>query len=281
MRRPTIVVTGASGLVGPYLIGSASRLGHVIGMARHGADVSVDLTNGSATRALLHELTPDYLIHAAALTDVDLCEDDPARAQLINCEATRNIAEALPPTARLIYLSTDQVYPDTPGPHGEPDIEPANAYGRSKLAGENIVRQHSGGLVLRANFFGPSKTAGRSSLSDFFVQRLMNEEPVTGFTDVLFSPLHMQTLADVVARLMEGGVAGTYNLGCRSGLSKAEFGSRIGRHLGLPLDGLRLGQSTDVEFRAPRPKDLRMDVSRIEAVLGEDMPTFDEEIEKL
>lgn len=281
MRRPVIVVTGASGLIGPYLIDRASAIGHVIGVARHNADVSLDLSDRSATRKLLGELAPSCLIHAAALTNVDLCEDDPAQAQLMNFEATRNIAEALPSAAKLIYLSTDQVYPDAKGPHRELDTEPTNTYGKSKLAGESIVRQRHGGLVLRTNFFGPSRTACRTSLSDFFAQRLRNGRPVTGFTDVLFSPLHMQTLANIVVRLMEGQVAGVYNVGCRDGLSKAEFGSRIGQRLGLPLESMSFGQSADVEFRAPRPKDLRMDVSRLEAALGEDMPTLDEEINKL
>lgn len=277
----TVLVTGATGLLGPYLIDALSGLGPVAATSRSGPSHPCDLTDADAVASLMQAVNPAVVVHTAALTDVDGCEEDPARAQALNADATAHLADTLEPSAPLVYISTDQVYPDTAGAHREGDESPVNAYGRSKLAGELAARNHRNALVLRTNFFGPSKTPNRQSLSDFVERNLRAENPIVLFDDVLFSPLHIETLAQVVAELVAKNVTGVFNAGCRDGMSKADFGFHIARHLRLPTDNARRGRSSEMPGRAPRPKDLRMDVSRIEAALGRPMPTLSQEVEKL
>jgi dTDP-4-dehydrorhamnose reductase len=279
MRR--WLITGASGLLADYLIEACRGQAELATTARSGGDRPCDLTNSAATSALIADVSPTVVIHAAGLTNVDRCERDPDLAFAINRNATANIAAALDSGARLVFVSTDQVYPDQPGPHAEGAVAPINIYGKSKLEGEQATLSHPGGLVLRTNFFGHARRAGAQSLSDFIIESLSASRPVTFFSDVLFSPLHMSTFASLVAELVNEGATGVLNVGCREGMSKAEFAMSVARHKGLATEMAQVGESSDIPGRAPRPHDLRLDVGRIEIMLGRSMPTLEEEIGKL
>ena len=275
------LITGGTGLLSDYLIEACSRHGAVTTTARTGGDQHCDLTDSAAVRSLLSDVAPDVVIHAAGLTDVERCEREPDQAYAVNRDAGANIAAALPASARLVFVSTDQVYPDSPGLHAEEIVAPVNVYGQSKLAGEQAVLQHPGALVLRTNFFGPSRREGRASLSDFVIRSLSARQNATFFSDILFSPLHMETLAALVTEAAGRGITGVFNAGCREGASKADFAMSIARHKGLQTETSRIGNSSVLPDRAKRPKDMRMAVGRIEHALGRAMPTLDQELAKL
>ena len=280
-ERPTILIAGASGLFGPYLVAAANRHDQAIGLSRRGPDIRCDLLDADQVTATLARLQPDVVIHAAALTNVDECEAQPSRADALHRQSVATIAAALSPSATLVYISTDQVYPDTPGPHREPDTNPVNIYGSSKLAGEAAALTHPGALIVRTNLFGPSLTAGRHSLSDFMVERLRSGQSLTLFRDAWFSPLHMGTLADTLIKMIERGLRGVYNVGCRDGATKMAFGLAIARHLGIAADNIDIVDAASLAGRVRRAKDLRMDVSKLEQALGAPLPTLLEEVAKL
>lgn len=275
-----LVVTGASGLLGPYLLEEAARHGEVIGVARSGPH-ACDLADAAQVARLLREASPRLVVHSAGFTDVDGCERDPERADRTNRATAANLAAALPDGAQLVYISTDQVYSTSVGLHREGGEAPINVYGRSKLAGEEAARSCGRALVLRTNFFGPSRTPGRQSLSDFVAQNLRARQPIKLFRDVYFSPLHMVSLTRLVFELATAGVTGVFNAASRDGMTKRDFGRRVAAHLGLQTETAQDADSVSVAGRAPRPLDLRMDPSRLEAALGRPMPTLAEEIDKL
>lgn len=275
------LITGSGGLLAPYLRDAAAAEGEAVTSGRRGGDYPCDLADIEAVARLIAEVRPDAVVHAAGLTDVDGCERDPDAAMTANSATVASLVAALPADVRLTYVSTDQVYPMTPGPHREDGAAPVNMYGRSKLAGEAAALAHPGALVLRTNFFGPARATGKQSLSDFFVTSLAEGRPVTLFEDVFFSPLHMKTLSHILVEASLRRAAGVFNAGSNHGFSKAEFGLSVARQKGLSTDSARVGSSESVAGRAPRPKDLRVDVSRLETALGRRMPSLQDEIEKL
>jgi len=281
MVKPTVLITGAQGLLGPYLAQAFREHATVVTTARRGGDRPCDLLDAAAVRMLMSEVAPAHVIHAAAMTNVDQCEVDPAAADAGNRQTTAHLVEAMPPGSRLLYVSTDQVYPDVAGPHREGTEAPSNSYGRSKLAGEKVALARPGSFIARTNLFGPSLTLGRASLSDFVANSLAAGKPITVFSDVLFSPLHIATLASLLAEVAIARVEGVFNIGCREGLSKADFGLAVAKRLGLSTDTVKVGLSSDMPSRAPRNADLRLAVDRIEGALGRSMPTCEHEIDKL
>ena len=281
----TLLVVGSTGLLGPYLLDACRKLAgsedRVLGAARAAADVTLDATDPDACARVLQDIRPRLVVHAVGLTNVDACRANPERARAVNAGTVANLVCFLPPMCRLVYISSDQVYPDTAGPHREEDAEPVNEYGLSKLAGEAEALKHPRALVLRTNIFGPSRTPGRTSLSDFVVDNLSQGKPVTLFEDIFFSPLHMESMANWMVRCIEAGLDGVFNLGSREGMSKKEFAMAVAAHKNLSTATASSGSGVAVPGRDRRPRDMRLDLSRIEAALGTAMPTLQQEVELL
>lgn len=276
----TILITGAGGLLAPYLVDHFSDK-PVVTCARSKGDYQCDLSDDRQVADMIDDVKPATIIHAAAFTNVDGCQRKPNKAFHDNALAVARLGTHLPEESKLVLISTDQVYGNRPGPHREPDTDPVNSYGQTKLAGEWAALQRPNSLVLRANFFGPSRSEGRSSLSDYFVRAFTAKEDVTLFDDVFFSPLHANSLAKIVHELVAMDASGILNAGCREGGSKAEFGSLVAEGLGVCYEGIKIGKSVDMPGRAPRPLDLRMDVSELEKILQRPLPTMKDEIARL
>jgi dTDP-4-dehydrorhamnose reductase len=277
----SVMLTGANGLWGPYLAAAAAELGQVTSVSRRDAEYCCDLSDAAETERAVRSLAPDVVLHCAAMTSVDGCETSPDDARRHNTVASHNLAAALPPTSLLVYASTDQVYADVAGPHDEEESGPTNIYGQSKYDGEQAVLARENSLVLRVNFFGPSRTPGRQSLSDWLIDSLRTRADIKIFTDTFFSPLHLTTLSEVTIDAVRTGLRGVFNLGSRDGMSKCEFALALAQHLGLPTHTAQPAASTSVAGRAVRPHDLRMQVGKIESALGRTMPTLQQEISKL
>ena len=281
LKIPKILVTGNGGLLSPYLIAAADIMGDVVATGRKSGDIECDLLNENEVKVLLRDLNPDWVVHAAGMTDVDGCENNPVKANESNYLTAKNIAQNLHNNAKLAFISTDQVYPDNIGPHKEKNVGPINVYGRTKYAGEQVILQHPGAIAIRTNLFGTSLTARRESFDDFVISNLRMKKEITLFTDVFFSPIHMKTLSKMVFDLLEGNYTGVINLGSRHGMSKAKFGMEVAKHVGVSTEPVTFGISDMIVGRAQRTHDLRLDVTLAEQVLGYIMPTLQQEIEKL
>lgn len=271
-----ILLTGATGGLGRcFLRGWAGR--PIVPVARQsvpGHGRQLDLSDAGAVDRLMAEVQPAVVVHCAALADVDRCEDDRDAAIRDNVTATRSLVTALrahAPDCRLVAISTDQVYRG-PGP-GRPGMEgPVNLYGLTKLWGEDVALQHPGTLILRLNYVGQG-TPERPGLASWLTGSLGAGRPITVFEDVLFNPCHGSVVPAVVADLLAGGHAGVFNLGASGGgMSKADFLLGLADRLGLPTATARRGRLADAALRAPRPLDMRMDVSATERALGRALP---------
>ncbi len=139
--RLRVGLTGASGMLGREIVREAGERSSVelVPWER----TSFDLADADAARRVVAGARPQVVIHAAAWTDVDGCEGDPARAMQVNGEGTAHVARACGECgARLVTVSTDYVFDGKkPGPYVETDATaPLSAYGRSKLAAEEATR---------------------------------------------------------------------------------------------------------------------------------------------
>jgi dTDP-4-dehydrorhamnose reductase len=139
-----VFVTGASGQIGAEVI---AELSHRNDARKESARIDViaashgdlDVSNRDAALAAIVTIEPDVVIHVAAYTAVDACENERDRAFAVNALGTRNVQEAARLIgAHVVYLSTDYVFDGTsPRPYLEWDTpNPLSVYGRSKLGGE-------------------------------------------------------------------------------------------------------------------------------------------------
>lgn len=135
-----VLVTGSNGMLGTDLCGILENNGFtVIPMTQK----DFDITNLEETLKSIKKYSPDIVIHPAAYTNVDACEENVDLAYQINSIGARNVALACNSIdAAMVYVSTDYVFDGTATePYKEFDqVSPQSVYGKSKLAGENYVR---------------------------------------------------------------------------------------------------------------------------------------------
>jgi len=287
LAKGRLVILGASGMLGQSMRQEYFRsdwsVTTVGGSRATECDFGVDAVDGFRLRALLNDLQPDAVLNLTGLTSVDYCEQHPREAYQINTKIAENLMgwrDEKSPGCYVLHLSTDHVYHGD-GPHSEDQAEPSNYYALTKYAGELVVVRANAACV-RTNFFGVSGLANRKSFSDWLYESLSKGQQLDVYSDVKFSPLSMPTLSSFLQRLLQLRPQGIYNLGSRSGLSKADFAFQFAEQVGLGTSNLTVKPSPEPDSRrAYRPKDMRMAVSKIEAILGESMPELVDEIQKV
>ncbi len=281
-----VIVFGASGLLGASLVPMLRARGHtVLAQSRGpGADLCLDPSDRTLVAAGLAEHRPAAVVNLVAATNVDLCETQTELAWEANAGVVAAIADGIDACGgeqsfrpHLVHVSTDQIY-DGAGPHAEKEVHPINVYGLSKYTGE-LLAARVGATILRSNFYGRSRCAGRVSFSDWLVHSLREKTPITVFDDVKFSAIHIDTMCDFIVRSIELRPAGIFNAGCRDGISKAGFALALARALDLPSDNVKVGTSADMTLKARRPLDMTLQVARLEAALHLQCPSMLKEIE--
>ena len=113
------------------------------------------------------------------------------------------------------------------------------------------------------------------------MQSLTNRDSITVFDDVFFSPLSLHRLVELVELVAVNQNVGTFNLGSKKGMSKAEFAFMFAGELELPINTISRGTSENAILAAYRPKNMCMNVARFEQVFKVDLPTCAEEIRSM
>ena len=280
-----ILVTGATGLLGRTLVPQLQLHGHnVVTHARTGgADATGDLADRNNTSDLLSRIQPTVIINLVGLTSVELCENQPNAAYLANTRTVENLAHWIRQagaSCHLIQISTDQVY-DGEGLHTEEHVTLTNTYALTKYAGE-LAAAHVASTILRTNFIGRSRAPHRASLTDWVYGSLRSGKDIQVLDDVFFNPLSMNTLAEMIHVVIDQKPVGTFNLGSREGMSKADLDFAFAESVGLQtrtMTRISLDQATFL--KAYRPRDMRLDSSKFERTLGVGLPLLSDELSRI
>src|SRR6266705_3235859 len=198
------------------IVGSGGRLGAALVREYQGKfDVTsfnheqLDLANQNQTRDNLSPLEFDVLVNCAAMTNVDLCEQEIEQAFAINAEGPQLLARICRDKhAKMIHFSTDYVFG---GEKREPYVEtdaakPISVYGESKRAGEeNVLAMQDRHLVVRVSWvFGPD----RPSFVDAIIKRAREEEQVDAVADKFSTPTYTRDISEMIPRFFDVDVAG-------------------------------------------------------------------------
>ncbi|MBA2485965.1 MAG: SDR family oxidoreductase [Nitrospira sp.] len=268
--KPIALITGASGLIGGYLIRSAPRWAprwEVRGLTR----AEADLTDGSHVQALWGQWHPSLVIHCAALSRTSVCERDPAQARRVNVDATKRLAD-LAHDIPFVFLSSDQVFDGLKGNYLEADeIHPLNVYGRTKAEAEQVVRQNPAHSVIRvALTAGTSPTHDRSFVEDM-LRTVAQGTRLTLFTDEFRCPIPAGALVRALWEFVDCKQPGLYHLGGRERLSRWEIGTLLAGLYPDLLPSIQSGSVADF-YGPPRSPDLSMCSDKIQALLSFRLP---------
>jgi dTDP-4-dehydrorhamnose reductase len=244
-----VVITGANGQLGKELVGIFTNEGfETYGYTRN----QLDITNQKQVQEILYKIKPDIILHSAAFTKVDLAELEPEKAYAINAYGTRNIAVASQELkSKLVYLSTDYVF-DGSGtePYNEFSItSPLSVYGKSKLAGEEIVKaMHSKYFIVRTSWvFG--------KYGSNFVKTMMQlgkeRTEISVVEDQIGSPTYTFDLARCILELVHTKKYGIYHITNSGQCSWYEFAKTIFEELGMDV---QVNPCTSSDFPRPAPR---------------------------
>ena len=287
-----IGITGASGMLGTALLKKLSLDpgNSVLATSRTkgllGDNINwncFDLTDQYRLKDWLEIYQPEAIIHCAAMVNVDMCENYPLKAQELHVTSTETISEFSDKTGgKLIYISTDSVY-DGNGvePHKETDEpKPENHYSKSKFLGEACVNQIKNGLVIRTNILGKGNSK-QKSFFEWVLNNLVQKASMNLFEDVLFSPLHVSHLSEVINKLLTSSHIGTFNCGSRDYLSKYEFGIKVAEIFNLPCDTILKSTLEQANLKAKRPKNMSLCNNKLEKLIEYKLPKVTEVIDLL
>ncbi len=258
-----VLITGSGGLLGQKLASRVRRDVRLFSTARtrpgrvQNDDFELlDVTDAQQVKALLGHLRPDWVIHTAALTDVDRCEVERDLAWRTNVGGTENVVRACEALRiGLVSLSTDYVFDGTAGPYSEADpTNPLSTYGLTKLESERLVLSMRGAVVRTVVLFGHARGV-RPNFVTWLIRALRGGAAVRVVTDQWGTPTLADDLADFLIDLCPRNVAGLFHFAGADLLSRYEMALRICRRFGLD-EGLVIPTTTQ-ELRQVAPRPLR------------------------
>ncbi len=278
----TILVTGASGFLGPAVCRRLNLLGPVHGLSRtspalhlpRGLGVTTaglaDLRDQRATAEILDRVRPWAVVHMAAMSKPEACQKDHELSRRMNLEATELLADLC--AERGLYLaftSTDFVFSGQNAPYAEDaDPDPGTVYGEHKRLAELAVldRLPDAAVLRLSNVVGraPRRKPG-------FVQALLDSpgraRPLPLFADEYRTFVDSRDVAEGIALALENRAKGIFHLAGPQRMSRLELGRMVEKLCG---HGLNLAESTraEADMVAPRPGDLSLSMERTRAGLG-------------
>lgn len=268
--RPRIIVTGATGLIGRYVVTSASRWApnwEVHGLSR----ADLDLTDDLVVEQVWRRLKPGAVIHCAALSRTKDCEQNPLLARRVNVDATAHLAR-LSKDVPFIFLSSGEVFDGKNSWYCETDTpNPINFYGKTKLEAEQLVMQNPRHTVVRLVLTAGTSHHGNRSFVEDMCLAAKSGRLLTLYADEYRCPLPAGVIARAVWELVGKNMPGLYHLGGRERLSRWEIGQAL-----LPwypeLSGRLIQGSLRDHRGAPRPADLSLNCDTIQRLLSFEIP---------
>jgi dTDP-4-dehydrorhamnose reductase len=243
---------------------------------------TLDLKQPSAVRTALDAITPEVVLHAAAIPDIDFCEKNPALARAVNVGMTAAVADwCTRKGSRLIYLSSDNVFDGEKGNYVEDDPPaPINEYARTKAAGEAIVAGVADAVIARVALvmgFGP--LGGGNSFLEKTVPMFRAGTPIYVPPEEIRTPIDVVTLGRALLELAETDFRGILHLAGTEVLDRVMLTRRLAERLGFSPDNVIPRSPTQIAGRASRPRDVSLNTSKARSVLKTPLRDFDASID--
>ena len=280
------LVIGANGQLGKSLMSLESEGLVVVGTSRNremceNSDLlELDIRNDKEISRIVHETRPDLVINAAAMTDVDGCEKDPKLAERINGRAPKIIAQNCNKVgAKMIQVSTDYVFDGSKGMYREEDdTSPIQAYGKTKLSGEENVKGELGSdsAIVRTSvvFSKDSK-----NFVSWIINSIKCGKSISIVEDQFVTPTSAGFLAEAIFSLFVNGCDGVWNVCSKGKISRYDMAKIIAKIIGEERPMIRKIKMADLNWLADRPMDSSLDCSKSSKII--DVKSFDEMISDL
>lgn len=277
-----ILIVGANGLVGQKLtdVFSRDRSFDLLVSARQSEAynkaasfgyVQLDATNLAAVKELVWNFAPDFIINAAAYTDVDGCEREKELSWKANVTAVENLVNASRLVgARVVHISTDYVFDGKAGPYDETATpNPLSYYGKEKLASENAVRASGENWIIVRTMvvFGVAPKV-KKNFAIWLAQELGKGNKVNIVSDQIGNVTLADDLARGIYELVRQNKRGLYHVAGSDILSRYDFARKLAKTFGYDPALVNPIKTADLNQLAPRPLQSGLITLKAQAELG-------------
>lgn len=267
LSKKKIFITGANGLLGQKLVTQLVEEGDFLVIASGKCEcrlpgdgfeyISVDITNETQVEETIHEVSPDIIIHGAAMTNVDQCELNQEDCYDANVNATAYLIQAAKQVnAHFIFVSTDFIFSGEEGPLDENAAPaPVNYYGKTKLIGEQMVME-SGlkwAIARTVLVFGIAHDLSRTNIVLWVKSSLENGKEINVVDDQFRTPTLAEDLAAGCVLIAKKGAEGVYNISGPDFLTPYEMAQATAEYWGLDASLIKRADSTTFTQPAKRP----------------------------
>jgi dTDP-4-dehydrorhamnose reductase len=232
-----IIITGGSGIIGSKIVRDLIEKNHEVHYTycTNKLDVGIghqlDIRRRNKTINLISEIKPDFIIHTAALTNVDLCETNKKLANLLNVIGTENVLEGCKKTqSKIIYISTSFIFDGKKEIYHEEDKPcPINNYGLTKFRGEGLVEKSElSHLILRTDQPYCWKEKWQRNNSVLRVLDQLQHGNILNEVDDWFNvPTYVPDLVNVVDHMINHKLIGTYHVTGSNFINRYEWALKI------------------------------------------------------
>ncbi len=283
-----LLITGFNGFVAGSVIAHAKGNWEIHGIGRSENPIdepgiyyhNLDLQDVQGLSSLFNEISPDAVIHAAAMANIDVCQVNQEMAERVNVGVTKMIARLCSEhDVKMVFCSTDTIFDGIKGDYVETDLpHPLNFYAETKVKGEQIVLAASPiNVVARlALVMGlPVIGKGNSFLADM-IAKLGKGIEIPFPANETRTPVDVITLGSSLVELAGNQFGGIIHLSGNTKINRYQMGLEIASALGYPINLILSIDSNAMPGRAPRANDASMDNSLAKKVLTTPMRTLAE-----
>ena len=289
-----VVVVGSNGLLGQTLLKQLLNTNYSVvafskGRNRFPIDkgydyFNIDVTNFDSLKQTIKTVKPNFVINAAAITNVDFCEDNKDLCDAVNVDAVKELIKVCSElTIHLIHISTDFIFDGKKGTYKEIDTpNPINYYGKSKLLAEkHLTKSTIDYTILRTILvYGKVTEMNKSNIVLWIKRALENKEKVTIVDDQFRMPTYVEDLAKACLLTIEKQLKGIYNISSNKLMSIYEMALEIAevfnfdKSLIIPISTEALNQ------RATRPPKTGFNLEKSIKELNFQPKTFKEDLQR-
>ncbi len=292
-----ILLTGSNGLLGQKLvqliiekgeyelIATARGENRLSAVSANGVTYrSLDVTNWEEVQQIMSEYKPEYVIHTAAMTNVDQCESEREGCWKLNVDAVQYLAEACEVhNAFLLHLSTDFIFDGAAGPYDETaEANPLSYYGESKLAAEKILLATTNlkwAIARTILVYGIAHDMSRSNIILWVKNSLENQKAIKVVDDQWRTPTLAEDLALGCYLIVKHNATGIFNISGKDLLTPWEMANQTADYFGLDKSFMTRADSSTFTQPAKRPARTGFIIDKAEKQLGYKPCTFTEGIE--
>ncbi len=284
--KKKLLITGASGFLGYHLLRLAYGQYEVYGLYLskdfdfvNAVHTRCDITNYIELGNLFDDIEPDAVIHTAAMSDADFCQNNRDISFSVNVEATKNLAGICSDfNIPFAFISTDLVFDGKKGTYKEDDARnPVSVYGEQKsLAEDEVLKIYPKAVVFRAALMFGYPEASSFNYMQKFLSLIRQGKTAKLFTDEYRSVCGAKSIAEGILLLLKNN-SGIIHVAGKEKLSRYDFGKKTVKAFGLDERMIEACSQKDIQLSAPRPPDVSLDISKASA-LGFSPMRVDEEL---